>query len=408
MSEITSFLANLVHDNLVLTFGLLLVVGALGGVLAARIRWLPTITGYMAIGLAMGPSGLGILNDQGLSQALVLVDIALGLILFKLGTALHPVKAWRTPGLVLTGVAESLITALVIGVLLWWLSGSLIVALLGGAIAVSSSPAVLIHVAHEFDAEGPTLDAAEMLVAINNVLSFLLFTLALPIALFGQGGTLLSAIEVPLVSMAGAVAFSVVTALIITRISRVTLVHEAHLRFPLVVGGVMLVLGLAQALNVSGLFGALTLGIATRWLEKRRSSLSNIEFGGGGDVFFITLFVVAGAKLHLHDLVQYWPVALAFVGARAAAKVVTVTSLGPLFGYPVKKSFAAGLLLVPMAGLAIGLLQTTSTLVPELGARMGAIVLAAVAIFETIGPPVAAWAIKFVGEDGAAKSAADS
>ncbi|MFD1712380.1 peptidase [Ottowia sp. GY511] len=404
MNEFMDFLTHLGRDNLVLTFGLLLVLGALGGVLAARIRWLPTITGYMAIGLVMGPSGLALLNEGALAQTKVLVDVALGLILFKLGAALHPVKAWRTPGLVMTGVAESLLTALVIGMLLWWLSGSTLVALLGGAVAVSSSPAVLIHVAHELDAEGPTLDAAEMLVAINNVASFLFFTLALPIALVGQGETVWKAIELPLLSMVGAAAASLVIALIITRVSRATLAHEEHLRFPLVVGGVLLVLGLSQALNVSALFGALSLGIATRWLERRRSSLSAIEFGGGGDVFFITLFVVAGARLHLHDLVQYWPVALAFVGARTAAKVLTVTSLGTLFGYPPKKAFATGLLLVPMAGLAIGLLQTTSTLTPELGTKVSAIVLAAIAVFETIGPPVAAWAIKFVGEQGSAKS----
>jgi hypothetical protein len=51
-----------------------------------------------------------------------------------------------------------------------------------------------------------------------------------------------------------------------------------------------------------------------------------------------------------------------------------------------------------MAGLAIGLVQTTSQLMPELGGRVAAITLAAVALFETIGPPIAAWALRYSGD----------
>ena len=47
---------------------------------------------------------------------------------------------------------------------------------------------------------------------------------------------------------------------------------------------------------------------------------------------------------------------------------------------------------------AIGLVQTTSQLMPELGGRVAAITLAAVAVFETVGPPIAAWALRFSGD----------
>jgi len=59
------------------------------------------------------------------------------------------------------------------------------------------------------------------------------------------------------------------------------------------------------------------------------------------------------------------------------------------------------MLLIPMAGLAIGLVQTTNNLAPELGMQVAAIVLAAVAVFETIGPPIAAYALRMTGEAGA-------
>jgi len=275
------------------------------------------------------------------------------------------------------------------------------VAVLAAAIAVSSSPAVLIHVVGELHAEGPTVDAAEALVAMNNVLAFLLFSLALPFALRDAQVGISTALLLPAYQMLGAVVVSLAVAWLVTRIARLTRKDELHFRFALVVGAVMLTLGLAVALKVSSLFAALCLGIACRWLQGR-SRLTRVEFGGGADVFFIILFVFAGANLHLSEVVQYAPLAIAYVVARTAAKLMAVYGCGLTFGDSHRRSLATGFLLVPMAGLAIGLVQTISGLLPILGSQVAAVVLAAVAVFETIGPPLAAFALRMSGEAGAA------
>lgn len=392
--------------NLLLVFGVLLAFGTLGGLLAARLRWLPTITGFMALGLIVGPSGLGLLSPRALNEARVLVDIALGLILFQLGATLHPWLALKNRALVVTSLVESTLTFSAILGLMMLIGSPPLVAVLAAAIAVSSSPAVLMHVAHELHAEGPTVDAAEALVAMNNVLSFVLFSLTLPFALRNFQVDLGVALGLPAYQMMGAIVVGVVVAWVVTRIARLTRVDEQHFRFALVVGAVMIALGAAQALKVSSLFAALTLGIACRWLQGR-SRLTRVEFGGGADVFFIILFVFAGANLHLNEMVQYAPVAAAFVLARTLAKTSAVYGCGLVFGHPHRQSVSAGLLLVPMAGLAIGLVQTTASLLPELGAQVSALVLAAVAVFETIGPPIAAMALRLSGDAGRGLPQAD-
>lgn len=391
--------------NALIVFGLLLAFGVLGGLLAARARWLPSITGFMILGLLIGPSGLGLLSTQALGDARVLVDIALGLILFKLGVTLHPVKAVRNKRLVVTSLVEGLATFALILALMLFIGTPAVVAVLAAAIAVSSSPAVLIHVAEELHAKGPALDNAESLVAANNVLSFLLFSLALPVALVGERFDIRTSLLLPAYQMLGAVVVSVLVAWLITSIARMTRSEEEHFRFALVVGAVMLTLGLSQAFKVSGLFAGLALGIACRWLQGR-TRLTRVEFGGGGDVFFVILFVFAGANLHLREALQYAPIALAFVGARILAKMGAVYGCGLAFSVPQRQSMASGMLLIPMAGLAIGLVQTTTQLAPELGARVSAIVLAAVAVFETIGPPIAAFALRMAGEAGRANQTA--
>ena len=55
-------------------------------------------------------------------------------------------------------------------------------------------------------------------------------------------------------------------------------------------------------------------------------------------------------------------------------------------------------MLVPMAGLAIGLVQQTIKLAPQAGHEVGVVVLAAVAVFETLGPPLVAFALRFARE----------
>ena len=393
--------------NIPIIFGILLAFGTLGGLLAARVRWLPTITGFMALGLLVGPSGLGVISESNLKEATVLVEIALGLILFRLGSVIHPLRALKNRALIVTSLVESIATFVAILGLMLLVGAAPVVAVLAAAIAVSSSPAVLIHVAHELNAKGPTLDAAESLVALNNVFAFILFSLALPYALHDAKVDIVTSLALPAYQMLGAIAVSIVVAFVITRIARLTRADEKHLRFALVVGAVMLSLGFANALKVSSLFAALTLGIACRWMQGR-SRLTRVEFGGGADVFFIILFVFAGANLHLREMVQYAPIAIAFVLARTVAKCTSVYVCGRVFGHTHRRSLAAGMLLIPMAGLAIGLVQTTSGLMPELGTQIAVVVLAAVAIFETVGPPVAAYALRFSGEAGAGKARATS
>lgn len=390
--------------NTLTVFGLLLAFGVLGGLLAARARWLPSITGFMVLGLLVGPSGLGLLSQEALGDARVLIDIALGLILFKLGVTLHPVKAARNRRLLVTSLAEGIATFVLILALMLAIGAPALVAALAAAIAVSSSPAVLIHVAEELRAAGPVVENAKALVAANNVLAFLLFSLALPLALVGERFDIRTALLLPAYQMLGAVVVSVFVAWLVTSIARLTRHEEQHFRFALVVGSVMLTLGLAQAFKVSGLFAGLALGIACRWLQGR-TRLTRVEFGGGGDVFFVILFVFAGANLHLQEALLYAPVALAFVGARIIAKLGAVYACGIAFRVPHGQGLAAGLLLIPMAGLAIGLVQTTTQLAPELGSRVAAVVLAAVAVFETIGPPIAALALRVAGEAGKARDA---
>lgn len=378
--------------------GLLLAFGAAGGYVAHRFRWLPSITGFMLVGFAMGPSGLGVISAATLAESRVLVDIALGLILYRLGLSLD-IRAVLSSRLLMTTTAvESLLTLVGVWGVLAAFGVPAVTAALIAAITISSSPAVLIHVSHELKAAGPVTENARALVALNNVVAFIVFIAVLP-ALFAQADSpWQNTVFNPLYRLFGSLLLAGLLGWSLHQLVRVSR-QAPQYRLALVIGAVMLGLGLARSLNLSMLLVPLALGIVVRNLEFE-SLVARVEFGEAFELFFIVLFVFAGANLHVHELVAFGPLALALVAVRSAAKWGGVFVVGRAHGLPDTQTRSTGLLLIPMAGLAIGLVNTTQSLFPGAAATVSAIVLASVAIFETVGPPVAALAFRIAGEVG--------
>jgi Kef-type K+ transport system membrane component KefB len=379
-------------------FGLLLILGALGGYLAHRFPWLPSITGFMLIGLLFGPSGLVVLDEETLAKSTILVDIALGLILYRLGLSLNLSLLRKRVTLGVMGLAESSLTIIVVAGVLWIAGFALPVAGLVAAIVVSSSPAVLLHVAHEVRASGDVTETTKTLVAINNVVSFVAFSALLPLVQFSSGKSWSEILLLPTYQFFGSLILGCTAGAVVYVLTHRT--REAtQYRLAFVIGGVMLTTGLANVFNLSALYAPLVLGIVVKNLEQE-DTVSQIQFGESFELFFIVLFVSAGADLHLHDLITLAPVVILLVVTRSLAKVGGVVAVAAATREALNKAVARGMLLIPMAGMAIGLTRTSAELFPDQAASVAAVVLGAVAVFETIGPPLAAYAFNLAGETG--------
>jgi Kef-type K+ transport system membrane component KefB len=166
---------------------------------------------------------------------------------------------------------------------------------------------------------------------------------------------------------------------------------------PLVVAFLLLALGVAKALSLSPLLGLLAMGLAVRNLD-HQDHLREVQFGRGGELFFLILFVFAGANLHVEHLVHALVPALVFVAARFTAKTVAVATVTRLHGFTVQQGTLTGFALLPMAGMAIGLVQSAEALYPAFVVPLSALVLGAVAILETLGPVATEFVLKQVGE----------
>lgn len=379
-----------------IAFGTLLLGGAIGGYIAHRISWLPSITGFMVLGFIIGPSSLGLLSQQAMDSSKIIIDVALALILYRLGLSLDLRKIRLTPKLIIVSIIESGITFVAVFAILSWFKLSLVTSVAVAAIAISSSPAVLLHVAHEVGAHGRVTEASKTLVALNNFISFLIFSAVLPLMHHAVGNEWREILLQPSYTLFGSLLLAVAIGFILHYLALYTRDAKQY-KLAIVIGAMMLALGSAQALKLSLLIVPLAIGSTIATVEDEHP-LSGIEFGSAFELFFIVLFVYAGANLHLDEFIENGILIVSLVAVRSIAKVLGVAATARLQVFSMRDGFSSGLLLIPMAGLAIGLTQTVSDLFPQYASTISAVVLGSVALFESIGPPIAKTAFKLCGE----------
>jgi len=382
-------------------FGVLLLAGIIGGEVTQRVLRLPRITGYVLVGMVFGKSGVNLLDDKLIADAWIFVEIALGLVLFELGRRLDLGWFRRDPWLAVTGAAESVLAFGCISFALMYFDVQPLYAAVAAAIGVSTSPAVLMLVAKELKAEGQVTERALHLTAINNVIAFTLLTVLMSGIHneYHAGG--LTAVLHPVYLLGGSVLLGAVASLVALALSR-WLGKNQDRHYVVLLGMVVATVGAARMLQLSVLLALLAFGVLVRYLDKRHD-LDPVDTGRVGQLFFVVLFVVSGAKLALSDLATGGTLALAFVLARFVGKAVGVMSFTYFSGV---RAGTAGLLtiaLTPMSGLALALVHGTEEFYPEFGARLSAIVLAAVLILELLGPLAVQFALRRAGETGEEK-----
>jgi Kef-type K+ transport system membrane component KefB len=385
----------LVAGEFVLLGAALLAALAAGHACARYLR-LPRITGFVAAGLLLGPSALDLLHARLLSDLRIFVDISLGLILFELGRRLDIRWLRRDRWLAASGVAESALSFLLVLLTLRAFGIATLYAATAAAVVMVTSPAVIMLVVHDEHAQGPLTERLLTLTALNNVSAFLVITLLVGFIHAEYAGNWINALAHPLYLLSGSLlagyaAFRVQLALVRW------LPKREDVQFVLIVGMVVALVGAANALKLSVLLVLLALGVFTRNLDSRREVLST-EFGPGGQLFFVLLFVLTGAGIELVDIALGGVIGLTMVAARLAGKLAGLMVFAPLSGLSLRRAALLAVGMSPISAIALVMMQGTGSIYPEFGARLAATVFAAIVLLEILGPLATQWALKRAGE----------
>ena len=288
----------------------LAVIGA--GLLLAQVigvlihaRGLPKLYGAVLAGLALGSSGLGLVDAALLSQFQELFNAASALVLFEVGRKMDLAWLWRSGrqggvllhGCVLRGAA-SFVLLLPFGI-------GMAEAAFIAAILIAVNPVVFASMASDSNASGVATYAAVNTVGISNLVALL--ALAGSLAwMRGHGADADPGVGAELLRQAGKLALGAVIALLCyalyaaaTRICRA----EAGLRPGILLAALLIDLGLCSVIAASALLSLLLMGLLLRNAETREN-VFQAQIKTGQDIGYALLFMMSAALVDLQQLLH--------------------------------------------------------------------------------------------------------
>ena len=378
-----------------LLFGVLLVAGMLGGEAARQLR-LPRIIGYVIVGFAIAPVAAAMNIGPLLDEARIFVDIGLGLVLFDLGRRMDLAWLKRDWTLAASGVAESLLVFGLVFAALSALGYAPLMAGLAAAIAMATSPAVVLLIAQDARAEGQVTERALTLVALNSLLASVVVMMLTATVHYEVRLDIDTAVLHPLYLFAVSLALGGAMAKFARLLAR-QVERSPELHFTLLAGLILAAVGLAQMGKLSVILALLAFGMFAR-NDANRHALVSVDLGRASRLFYIVLFVITGASLPFGSFAAAGWTALAYIGARATGKFLGVVAIAPIGGLKWRQAIALGAVLLPMSSLALLLLHDVTRLYPDFGQELAAVVIAGVIVMELVGPVATQWGFRFAGE----------
>lgn len=401
------------HGSGTLFLGFLLLASYLAG-RASRVLALPQITGYLVIGLLVGPYVLDLVPRSAVAEFRFVNGVALALIALSAGGELRLgsvrerlrsigiITATQT-GLLFLGVSAAVY--LVRGGIPF-LHGQpprvgLAVALLFGLVAVAKSPATTIAVIMEEGARGPLTETVLGITVVKDVVILVLIALLLPLATTivnpELGFDYTSMVEI-LLEIVGSLGLGAGVGWLVSLYLGRVRVHP--ILFVLAVA--FLAVKLGEWLHMESILLAMAAGFYVQNFSPAGPRLIRALEVNSLPLYAL-FFAVAGADLNLGVLADVWLVAGVLVVARLLLLYVSTWAGASAAGDPDEIRHHAWLGFVAQAGVTLGIANMVRDRFPIWGLDVATIIIAMIAVNQLLGPPAFRFAILRAGESRASR-----
>ena len=404
------------HISLLTAIGIATLIGFYCGSFARLVK-LPSLIGYMLIGVVLGPSIFNLLTDSGMFSLSFITNIALGMVAFSIGTELSIASLRRLgPGIISIILAESFGAFLVVGAGIYLLTRNIPLSLIFAAMAPASAPAGTVAVIQEYKAKGSLTKALYAVVGFDDGLAIIIFAFSATIAknliigsAGGQSESIIASLTGPLKEIGISVLLGGVVGIVFSQL--VKGIRSNRDILILLFGTIVVTCGLSNRWHLSLIMTNMIIGFVlaniSRTMQIRRISEPLNEVM---PLVFVLFFTLAGAHLEISVLPSLGFVGVVYILTRTAG-LMGGARLGAMIGSvedKVKKYIGLGIL--SQAGVAIGLslimkneldIINTKYNLPD-ASVMGTAVLTTVTatciFFEIIGPICTKIALKKAGE----------
>ena len=400
-----------------------LAVAVIGGLLMSRLTKLlnlPAVTAYLVAGLILGPYCLGALGIGGVGfQTMaqveaqqILTQMALGFIAFSMGNEFRMTQLKNMGGkAVFIGIMQAVATTLLVDAVLIGLHLlfpsvlSLSSALVLGAIASATAPAATLMVVRQYKADGPLTRLLMLVVAIDDAVGLLLFSVSFGIAMALENGavSVTGVVVEPLLEIVLSLGLGAVMGILLDRVEH--LFHSRSKRMTISVAFVMLTVGLSlMKFTVFGIhcgFSLLLVCMMTGTVfcnvcDTSEELMDRVE--RWTVPLNILFFVISGAELDLQVLAS--PVTLLvgviYIASRSAGKYLGAFSSCRIMKCSKKITEHLGITLLPQAGVALGMAMTATALSD--GSLVRNVILFSVLVYELVGPALTKRSLLLAGE----------
>lgn len=421
--------------NFILILGILLILG-LASTRVMKILKLPNVTGYLIVGLLTAIicllvdhfSNNTILNDELISLNSTISGVALGFIALSIGEEfrLIKIKKYGSKILIITFLQALLALILVdvcVFLVCYFLKLPLEISLCLGAIATATAPAATLMVIHQYNAKGPLVDLLLPVVAFDDALGLIFFSISVSISKViatGVSPNILSLVVTPLIEIIGSLLIGLILGLLLRLLINFFKSRNNHvimlIAFTLLGVGICYLLNNTKINNnyyeFSNLLCCMMIG-ATYINIGNDKEIVERDFSlveRWTPALFLLFFVLSGAHLItagkellatniniLHIIIVF----ITYIIARSIGKY-----FGAFLGCKLTKrtnniTKYLGITLLPQAGVAIGMANQISNIDAfknSAGNIIVTVVLCATLVYELIGPLLTKWSLNKAGE----------
>lgn len=433
-------LAEAFYTNPIFILGVMILFAIIGGKLIELLNF-PKVTGYIIMGILIGPSlfGLvtnqveyyligegyvrfdGIISTEMMHAFQIIRQVAIGFIGYTIGLELKLSKLKKTGKQVtVVTLSQAFSTAILVGLatlLYLTLTGgehAVTYALILGAIATATAPAPIVAVVKNYRTKGPVTDMLLPLVALDDAIGIMLFAtmLSLGTTLLGVSGESLSALQIiyePVKEIVLSLGFGAIIGLVLQYVVKRFNRDSDAMLLMMIISAVFLGIGLGQVVHASAILLPMTIGVVlTNTIEEsfeHRLTKATDLFSAP---IMLSFFIIAGLELDLTKIPVVGVLGIIYILVRVVGKVSGSYAAAKAMKAPPTVVKYLGWTLIPQAGVAIDMAITANQRFQgisgfeHIGSNIMAIVLAATVFYEIVGLVIVKNALNKAGEIDAA------
>jgi len=446
------------YTNPIFNVGFMLLLAIIGGKLIERLNF-PKVTGYIIVGILIGPSfghvlsnladlflntgfmtnifpsleGIhigyeGLISEDMVHAFQIIRQVAIGMIGYTIGLELKFSKLKKTGKQVtVITLSQAFTTAIFVAVAIlayFFILGKVnpdadtsnmvTFALILGAIATATAPAPIVAVVKNYRTKGPVTDVLLPLVALDDAIGIMLFAtmLSVGVTLLPTGGEALSVWHIiyePVKEIVLSIGLGALIGFALTFIVKKFNRDNDSMLMMFIIIAVFLGIGIGQVVHASAILLPMTIGVV---LTNSVKESFEHRLTRTTDLFaapiMVSFFIIAGLELDVRTLPIVGLIGVIYILVRVAGKVLGTSVAAKAIKAPPTVQKYLGWTLIPQAGVAIDMAITANQRFSGIsgfefiGSQIMTIVLAATVVYEVLGLIIVKTALNRAGEIDAA------